>query len=272
MNTFTIDDKTMHYIDKGQGPVLILGHSYLWDSEMWTPQLDALSQHYRCIVPDLWGHGKSDDAPEKTIRLQDYARDILALMDHLAINDFSIIGLSIGGMWGAELTIIAPKRVKSLVLMDSFVGVESEVMRTKYLGMLSAIDDAQQVPAPLVDIITPMFFAQNAAEVNPELVARLRDYLVSLEGERAKQITKMGRMFITRRDAFEDIEKFALPTLIIVGEQDTARPPLESYLMQDVISGSELLVVKDAGHISNLEQPAVVTAKLLSFMENVHTA
>ncbi len=65
MSTFTIDNKSMHFLDKGEGPVLVFGHSYLWDSAMWAPQVDALSQHYRCIVPDLWSHGQSDSAPEK---------------------------------------------------------------------------------------------------------------------------------------------------------------------------------------------------------------
>lgn len=202
--------------------------------------------------------------------MQDYARDVLALLDHLAIETFSVIGLSVGGMWGAELTVIAPDRVKSLVMMDTFVGLEPEVMHTKYFVMLDAIAQAKHVPVPLLDVITPMFFARNAAQENPELVARLRNHLASLEGDRAEHVTQIGRMVFDRRDAFEDIEKFALPTLIVVGAQDVLRPPLESQLMQTAITGSELFVVQDAGHICNLEQPEIVTEKLLSFMHKVH--
>ncbi|HAH02970.1 MAG TPA: 2-succinyl-6-hydroxy-2,4-cyclohexadiene-1-carboxylate synthase, partial [Vibrio sp.] len=57
MNKFTVDNQSMAYLDEGQGPVVVLGHSYLWDSAMWKPQIDALKTQYRCIVPELWSHG-----------------------------------------------------------------------------------------------------------------------------------------------------------------------------------------------------------------------
>ncbi|MDX1301536.1 alpha/beta fold hydrolase [Photobacterium sp.] len=270
MKTFTIDSKTMHYIDKGEGPVLVFGHSYLWDSKMWAPQLEVLSKQYRCIVPDLWSHGQSDAAPAKTRNLRDYAQDILSLMDHLEIETFSLVGLSVGGMWGAELTVLAPSRVKSLVLMDTFVGLEPEVMHKKYFDMMDMIAAAQQVPAQMVDAITPMFFARNAEQENPELVAAFRSHLASISGQHAVDLTQIGRMVFGRRDAFDDIENFALPTLIMVGAQDMPRPPLEAQLMQDAITGSELVIVPDAGHISNLEQPQFVTEKLVSFFAKVY--
>ncbi|NMS58411.1 alpha/beta fold hydrolase, partial [Vibrio parahaemolyticus] len=119
-----IEGQQLAYLDKGEGPVLLFGHSYLWDSQMWAPQVEVLSQSFRCIVPDLWAHGESDAAPASTQSLADYAQHMLALMDHLDIEEFSIVGLSVGGMWGAELTAQAPQRVKSLVLMDTFIGWE----------------------------------------------------------------------------------------------------------------------------------------------------
>ncbi|ELM6618968.1 alpha/beta fold hydrolase, partial [Vibrio vulnificus] len=117
MKTFVIDGKSMAYQDVGQGPVLLFGHSYLWDSQMWVPQIEFLSQSYRCIVPDLWAHGESESAPTHCNSLVDYAQQLLALMDHLHIETFSIVGLSVGGMWGAELVSQAPARVTSLVMM-----------------------------------------------------------------------------------------------------------------------------------------------------------
>ena len=270
MSTFTIDSKTMHYVDKGEGPVLIFGHSYLWDNEMWAPQVEMLSQHYRCIVPDLWSHGQSDAAPANTRSLTDYAKDILSLIDYLEIETFSLIGLSVGGMWATELTVLVPERVKSLVLMDTFVGLEPEVMHSKYFAMLDIIRDLQKVPAVMIEQIAPMFFARNVQQENPELVTKLRKWLEGITGQQAIDITQIGRMVFDRRDAFDDIEKFALPTLIMVGMEDTPRPPFESQLMQDAISGSQLVLVPNAGHISNLEQPEFVTDKLVTFLESVY--
>ncbi|MGF1731634.1 alpha/beta fold hydrolase [Photobacterium kasasachensis] len=267
MGTFTIDNKTMHFLDKGEGPVLVFGHSYLWDSAMWAPQVEALSQHYRCIVPDLWSHGQSESAPEKTRTLRDYANDILALLDHLNIDNFSIIGLSVGGMWGAELVLKAPARVQSLVLMDTFIGYEPEVTHAKYFAMLDTIADLKLVPAPMIDMITPMFFARNAAEDNPELVAQFRSHLAGLNGQHALDITRIGRMVFGRRDTFEEVEKLTLPTLIMVGAEDSPRPPLEAQLMHDAIDGSQYVIIPAAGHISNLEQPEFVTKHLVEFLD-----
>lgn len=270
MSIFTIDDKTMHYIDKGEGPVLVFGHSFLFDKEMWKPQISVLAQNYRCIVPDLWSHGDSDSAPSDTNNLQDYAKDILTLLDSLKVDTFSLIGLSVGGMWATELTTMVPKRVKSLVLMDTFVGLEPEVTHAKYFAMLDLIKDLQKVPQVLIEQVTPMFFTKDVEQTNPELSHNLSKNLASLEGQKAIDTAQIGRMIFGRRDAFDELYKFALPTLIMVGDQDLPRPPLEAQLMQDAISGSKLILVPNAGHISNLEQPGFVTDKLVTFLKSVY--
>ncbi|MFP3710763.1 alpha/beta fold hydrolase, partial [Paraburkholderia sp. SIMBA_009] len=92
-------------------------HSYLWDAAMWAPQIDALSSRYRVIVPDLWGHGASGPLPEGTQTLDDLAEHASALLDALEIDACAVVGLSVGGMWGARLALREPRRVRSLVLM-----------------------------------------------------------------------------------------------------------------------------------------------------------
>lgn len=266
MKKFVIDGREMAYQDVGAGPVVVFGHSYLWDSAMWAPQVAALSQHYRCIVPELWAHGASQPAPLQTRTLTDYAQQIVALMDHLEIEQFSVVGLSVGGMWGCELVSLVPSRVKSLVLMDTFVGLEPEVTHAKYFSMLDTITAAQMVPEPMVDAITPLFFANNAAQESPQLVSDFREKLANLKGEQAVEVARVGRMVFGRRDQIEEIEKFALPVLIAVGQEDIPRPVLESYLMHDTISGSQLIQIPKAGHISNLEQAEFVTGMLSDFL------
>ncbi|OLQ91280.1 2-succinyl-6-hydroxy-2,4-cyclohexadiene-1-carboxylate synthase [Vibrio panuliri] len=271
MKKFTIDGQQMAYLDVGQGPAVLFGHSYLWDSNMWAPQVERLSQHYRCIVPDLWAHGESDFAPQSTRTLQDYAQQVLALLDHLAIEECVIVGLSVGGMWGAELVSLAPQRIKGLVLMDTFVGLEPEVAHNKYFAMLNTIDEQQCVPAVIAEAVVPLFFANQAREVNPQLVENFEQYLLALKGEQASEVARIGRMVFGRRDLIEEVEKFALPTLIAVGQEDKPRPVLESYLMQDCIDGAELVQIPQAGHISNLEQPQFVTDMLHNFLNRIHS-
>ncbi|MCL9780064.1 alpha/beta hydrolase [Vibrio sp. S4M6] len=266
MKKFTINGQELAYIDKGEGPVVLFGHSYLWDHEMWSPQIEVLSQTYRCIVPDLWAHGQSASAPKNTSSLKDIANDMLALMDHLDVEQFSIIGLSVGGMWGAELALLAPSRIKSLVMMDTFVGLEPEVTHQKYFSMLDTISSMEMVPPPILQAVVPMFFARNGAEQSPQLVNAFSERLQSIKGEQAIEIARMGRMIFGRRDMMEDIETLTLPVLLAVGQEDIPRPVMESYLMQDTIAGSQLVEIPNAGHISNLEQPELVTTMLSEFL------
>ncbi|WP_298773436.1 alpha/beta fold hydrolase [uncultured Shewanella sp.] len=270
MKQFAVDGHQMAYQDVGQGPVILLGHSFLWDSNMWAPQIAVLSQNYRCIVPDFWGHGQSQSAPDNTQTLKDYAQQLLALMDHLDIEQFVIVGLSVGGMWGTELTTLAPSRVQALVLMDTFVGLEPEITHQKYMHMLDTIAQLKAVPQPIVDAVSPLFFANNAHKDSPKLVENFKQHLSSLEGERAVQVARMGKIVFNRRDQMDDLANFALPVLIAVGQEDNPRPVLESYLMQDSITGAQLIQIPNAGHISNLEQPQFVTEMLCTFLAKVY--
>jgi pimeloyl-ACP methyl ester carboxylesterase len=98
MPVAVIDGRPLHYVDQGCGPVVLLGSSYLWNRDMWAPQIEALSHQYRVIVPELWGHGESGPLPTRTRSL-----DNLALLDQLHITRVNLVGLSVGGMWDARL-------------------------------------------------------------------------------------------------------------------------------------------------------------------------
>ena len=262
----SIAGSQLSYLDIGTGPALLFGHSYLWDSAMWAPQIALFSKSYRCIVPDLWGHGQSGTVPENCHSLLDISEHMLALMDALELETFSLIGLSVGAMWGAELVLKAPARVKTLAMLDSFIGFEPEITRAKYFGMLDMIQTAGSIPPALINAISPLFFADNAKANNPELVQRFENDLAALTPERIPDIVKLGRIIFGRRDTLEFAEQFTLPCLIMVGVEDKARSVLESYLMSDAINGSQLVHIPNAGHISSLEQAEFVNQQLLAFL------
>lgn len=261
-----IADRKLSYLDVGSGPVLLFGHSYLWDSAMWAPQIATLSAQYRCIVPELWGHGQSDLLPNNSKTLLDIADQMLELMDALEITHFSVVGQSVGAMWGAELVLKAPTRVKTLVMLNSFIGFEPEVTRAKYDGMLDMITAAKAIPAPLISAISPLFFANDAANNTPELVTGFEQSLASITAEQIPTIVKLGRMIFGRRDTMEYAEQLTLPCLIMAGVEDKARSVLESYLMSDAIDGSQLVHIPAAGHISTLEQAEFINQHLADFL------
>ena len=261
-----IADRKLSYLDVGSGPVLLFGHSYLWDSAMWAPQIATLSAQYRCIVPELWGHGQSDLLPNNCKTLLDIADQMLELMDALEITHFSVVGQSVGAMWGAELVLKAPTRVKTLIMLNSFIGFEPEVTRAKYDGMLDMITAAKAIPAPLISAISPLFFANDAENNTPELVTDFEQSLASITAEQIPTIVKLGRMIFGRRDTMEYAEQLTLPCLIMAGVEDKARSVLESYLMSDAIDGSQLVHIPAAGHISTLEQAEFINQHLADFL------
>jgi len=257
-----IAGRQMAYLDEGQGPVLLFGHSYLWDSAMWAPQIAALKGQYRCIVPELWGHGDSDRLPEGTCTLATLARDHLALLDALGVEECVLVGLSIGGMWGVELARMAPTRLKGVVLMDSFVGLEPQITCERYLGMLGMIGQLGAIPAPIVEQVAPLFFAN---QPNAALIDGFKERLASWPGEKIAAMVAVGRSFVTREDRIDWLEEIRVPALVMTGCEDKARPVLEGYLMAEVL-GCPFKEIPAAGHISTLENPAFVNQALTAFL------
>lgn len=257
-----IAGRRMAYLDEGQGPVLLFGHSYLWDSAMWAPQIEALKGSYRCIVPELWGHGDSDLLPEGGCTLSTLARDHLALLDALGIEEFVLVGLSIGGMWGVELARMVPNRLKGLVLMDSFVGLEPQITCERYLGMLAAIEQLGTIPAPIVEQVAPLFFANQPDDA---LMSGFKARLAAWPKDKIAAMVAVGRSFVTREDRIEWLEEISTPALVMTGCEDKARPVLEGYLMAEAL-GCPFREIPMAGHISSLENPAFVNQQLADFL------
>ncbi|QSR43952.1 alpha/beta fold hydrolase [Aeromonas dhakensis] len=257
-----IAGRQMAYLDEGQGPVVLFGHSYLWDSAMWAPQVEALKGQYRCIVPELWGHGDSDALPEGGCTLATLARDHLALLDALGIDEFVLVGLSIGGMWGVELARMPPARLKGLVLMDSFVGLEPQITCERYLGMLAMIEQLGTIPAPIVEQVAPLFFAD---QPDAALMSDFKARLAAWPADKVAAMVAVGRSFVTREDRIEWLEEIRVPALVMTGCQDKARPVLEGYLMAEVL-GCPFKEIPAAGHIASLENPAFVNDALAEFL------
>ena len=265
MPTFNINGYDLHYQDVGQGDVIVLGHEYFYDHSMWSEQVRDLSRSYRCIVPDFWGHGLSNPMPDSVINLQDYAKHVLALLDSLAIDGFSLVGLSLGGMWSVELALLAPQRVKSLALLNTFVGLEPEVNCVNYNAMFDRTSRDKQFSQDTIAQLKTLFFASHALAMPKDYVLDFEQRLITASEQQIKQWLDVGKMMLRRPDRFDEIESFALRVLILAGAEDRARPPLESYLMSDSISGSELHILAGTGHISCVESSTEVTSYLMDF-------
>jgi pimeloyl-ACP methyl ester carboxylesterase len=261
-----IDGSLLNVLDVGDGPPVVLGSSYLWDAEMWRPQIEALSGRFRLIVPELWGHGGSGPLPAGVSGLRDLARQHLDMLDRLGVEKCAIVGLSVGGMWGAELALMAPERVSALVLMDTSLAAEPEATRTRYFAMLDAIEALGVVPDPVREAAAPLFFSPQVKSRRPELLQAFDARLGAWDRQRLKDsIAPLGRLIFGRRDALDELAGLSMPVLVMTGTDDAARTPAEGREMAARI-GCPFREIPDAGHISSLEAPEFVNQALATFL------
>ena len=266
MPKIKINDKQIHYLDEGEGHPILMGHSYLWNSEMWRPQIEQLKHKYRCIVPDLWGHGQSDNTHSEHCSIEQLADDMWTFSQALGLKTFSLLGLSVGGMWSAHLAVKHPEQITSMVMMDTYLGQEEPEKQALYLGMLSAVEQAQCVPEVLHEKILPMFLTiKTLQEPENPFKQQLMNNLKSVNEDNVSTMVALGREIFTRNSLLDKFHLIQCPVLIMAGEQDMPRPPEEAQEMHKLIPGSEYFTVPEAGHIANLENPDFVNSKLDDF-------
>jgi len=117
-------------------PPLLLLHGIYDRAECWQPVVAALSAHVRLIMPDLRGHYRSD-WPDSGYALSDYAKDAVAVLDALEITQADVLGHSLGALIAMELAVLAPERVRSVVLEDPPSEIDDHT-RTWLGALLSA--------------------------------------------------------------------------------------------------------------------------------------
>lgn len=244
--------------EKGQGKTIVLVHSYLWDREMWREQIDLLSQKYRCIAIDLPSHGTCLGKLSKNYSLEDLAKEIINFLEEKKIEKYHYIGLSVGGMLIPYLYEYDKEKIESFVMMDSYVGAEGKEKKDLYFHLLDMIETIKKIPFPMAEQITKMFFAEERKNTsNPDYVKFL-ERLQNFSPKQLEDIVILGRAIFGREEKRESLKNIAIPTSIIVGEEDEPRPPYEAEEMSHLFPNSKYIVVPKAGHISNRDNAEYV--------------
>ncbi|MDQ0314988.1 alpha/beta fold hydrolase [Amorphus orientalis] len=260
----------MRVTDIGSGDAVLLGHSFLWDAEMWRPQIETLAPCYRVIAPDLWGHGGSGALPPGTT-LRALAEHHLELMDRMNIDRFAVIGLSIGAMWAAELALIAPDRVAGVALVNSALTSEPPATFARYDAVLSTVEAAGCVPPPVADAVAPLFFSSDQEQSSPQLVADFHTRLIGWNRSRLMDsVVPLGRMIFGREDRLDAVATLRTPALVIASSQDRSRSIAEGEAMANAMN-APFIALPRAGHIAALEKPDPLSGHLIQWLECLPT-
>jgi len=268
MHSLLVNGKHLAYQEFGKGYPILFGHSYLWSGSMWTPQIQAFSKQYHCIVPDLWGHGKSEAVPTSPYSIEDLAEVHYQLLNQLNIDHCAVVGLSVGGMWGTQLALNHPDRVSALVLMDTSVAPEPMENQQRYRHLASTVEQQGKITEPIVEQILPLFFSPTTWQKQPDLVEQFKQQLLNFPSEQIPSLMELNRTIFSRPSLMERLNELEMPTLVMVGEDDRSRPVDEAKTMAAAIPECEYQVIPKAGHISNLEQPEIVNQAIYNFFKN----
>lgn len=258
----SIRGANIEYDDQGQGPALVLIHGSPFNRSMWDPQVAVLSAAYRVITFDLRGYGQSTTDPSEKTFLTDFANDIAGLMDALNITSAGVMGLSMGGQIALEFYRLYPARVTALILADTFAQLDTpENKQNRYRTADRLMQQGMQGYAD--DNLSKMICPQTIA-TQPQVAQHVMEMMLTTPPAGAAAALR-GRA--ERQDYTDLLPQITVPTLIVVGDQDVFTPVPDAQYMHDRIPQSEMVVIPDAGHMPNLEQPAIFNQALLGFLK-----
>ena len=234
-------------------PVLVLSHALGLSLAMWDPQVPRLSEQLRLLRYDHRGHGGSP-VPAGPYTIEDLGRDLLHLLDRLGLDRVSFCGVSLGGMVGMWLGSNAPDRLDRLVLCctaarmprpDDFA---ARAQTVREHGMESIAD------ALIGRWFTPAFPARH-----PEIIGRIRAILLATPREGYAGACEA----LAQMDLRNDLPRITAPTLVIGAEQDQSTPPEKAREIAQRIPGAEFVLIANASHLANVEQPEAIAEQIL---------
>jgi 3-oxoadipate enol-lactonase len=243
-------------------PVLALVNGVLMSTPSWAFQVPALSKHYRVLLHDCRGQGRSDH-PAGPYSMQQHADDLAGLLEALGVAQAHVAGISYGGEIALLLGIRAPRLAKSLFVSSAVSEVRPQ---------LAAIVQSWIAAAKCRDgeLLYRCSVTDNYSEAwlvaHPDLAAKSIPRYQQLDFD---AVVALCESFLGM-DCTRDLPQIGQPTLVAVGELDTLKP-LDPYarLIADKIPGAGLLIVAGAGHACCLEKPLAWNAALLGFLAQV---
>ncbi len=258
----TINNVQLAYDDHGVGLPVIFLHAFPLNRRMWEGELTALlgEARYRLVALDWRGFGESEITNEiSTMEL--FADDVAGLMDVLGMQNAVLCGLSMGGYAAFAFLRKYPQRVGGLILADTRPGADTPEAQANRENV-ARIAETQGTGA-IADLQVPRLLSEYTRQQHPDVEARVRQLI---DEATPRGIAAASRGMAQRADSTDLLAGITCPTLVIVGEQDALTPPTVAQDYASRIPGAQYVVIPQAGHLSNLEQPEVFLLAISGFL------
>ena len=244
------DGVALYYEVHGSGPAILLTHGYSATSQMWRGQIQALAEKHTLILWDIRGHGQSDSpVDESTYSEALTTADMAALLDHLGFERAVIGGLSLGGYMSLAFNADYPQRVNALLIIDTGPGYKNDIGREAWNKQANEMADT---------------------------IARLGvDALAGGTAERSESVhndlqglVRAGRNMLTQHSprVIESLVTIRVPALVVAGANDQPFLAATDYMARK-IPGAQKVIVPEAGHAVNIDQPAAFNDVVQTFLD-----
>jgi 3-oxoadipate enol-lactonase len=245
---------------KEGAPWLVLGHSLACSVRMWDPQIASLKDEFRILAYDTRGHGATE-ATQGAYTLELLADDLFFLLKELKIASTHYCGLSMGGMIGQTFALKYPGVFKTLTLADTTSRYPADAAPV-WADRIKTVEAKGM--APLAQPTLERWFTEAFRKSNPAAVDGVRKLILATPvAGYAGCCHAIPKINLTAR-----LKEIRCPILVIVGEQDPGTPVAMAKEMHDNAPGSKLVVLPQAAHLANLEQPAGFTRALRDFLSS----
>lgn len=263
MPFLNVNGAQLYYEDQGTGDeAIVFGHSLLFSCRMFDDQVSAFKDRYRCVTFDFRGQGRSE-VTRDGYDMDTLTEDTASLIRQLDCAPCHFFGFSTGGFVGLRLAVRLPELLRSLILVGTSADPEPEENLPKY-KLLSRI--VRWIgPWAVASRVMPIMFSQGFL-TDPARADVRKEWRQHFLNNDRVGVTRAVTGVITREGVYESLRDIRVPTLILVGENDTATTPDKSERMHDVIADSRLVTIPNSGHMSPVEQPEAVNAAMNHFL------
>jgi pimeloyl-ACP methyl ester carboxylesterase len=266
--TAQLNGITVEFDDTNAGDdALLLVHGHPFNRSMWSPQLAALPNYgWRIIAPDLRGYGEST-VVAGTTRLGVFAEDLAALLDHVGVERAVIGGLSMGGQIAMEFCRQYPQRVRGLLLAATFPQPETEAGKATRRAMAERL--LNEGMGLYAEEVLPKMLASHSIVTLPAVAAHVREMMRATDPRGAAAALR-GRA--ERPDYEPTLAALDVPTLVVVGSEDSFTTRADAERMHELLTQSELAWLPGIGHMPNLEDADAFNAALEALLDRVTAA
>lgn len=252
----------IYYEQYGQGYPLVLISGLGGDRTFWQPSIDILSRHFKLVIYDTRGIGRSD-APEAPYSMQMFADDLAGLMDGLNISHAHVLGFSMGGNIALQFALKYPQKISKLILAATCATLNIQIKL--YVDAVLSVYEGGISTGAMFNLVAPWLFSERFLSLPGN-----EAYLQFDENDPEQQPLYAWRIQYQAQREFNVIPKLsniAHKPLILTGEHDVFAQMNDAKILSDGIPGSELKVIAGAGHLFNYEYPELFHECISEFLK-----